>query len=215
MAVMGKEIYLSKRGGITHSYIVKFSQKNKRFFIIVPLEFEIVRDKSASWSGKIFGDTYDGVRSEFMELADKYYATTLICEKVIIYKVPVNNPNNFKNKGIIATMSYAPKIAIGVDYKIKYKITMGDRVLISGDQFDNLQQRSTFSTNDKEYEEIKQVQSKGWKIINHTDEMEQWFVDFGKKLIKLIENVEEFFGEDEQSLLDNIKNNKLGNKLIQ
>jgi len=205
MAVMGKEVYHSKRGGIVHEYQVKFSKKLKMFFASVPSEFEIVRDESQSWTGEVYGNTYDDLTRSFYELADKYYSTSLICEKVIVYKVPVNNPSHYGNAQIRADMSYSPKLAIGVEYSIKYKITMGDRILISHDKFDNLQDRHTMSTADDDYDEIGRLKSKGWTITAHTDELENWFLSFENKLIDFVTSVESFFGESDQMLLDNIK----------
>lgn len=165
----------------------------------------------------IYGKSFEECESLCQKVYSAFYDQNITEEKIICYNFQFNHPSIFSGQKEFVTekstrqIFHAPHIAIGIEYRVLYRINIGGETFLSNMNYEfSKQPEIGFKQGGaKMSRENGHHHYNNWLKVPHTEELEKFFENVEKNLSVLISKVNDFFGESEVNLLDNLKNGKL------
>jgi hypothetical protein len=224
MAKVGAERIFHKGSGKEIYCQINFYTKTKRFVIVdFPEEIsewygsKLTREDEIGnklYSGEIWAKSYDECVSIGKRVYSEYYDQAIKEEKIICYQLKTNYPKSeFHGRKDNHDMHFAPALAIGVQYKVMYRITIGDETFISSSCYDEAKNpESGVRLGDPRLNrEDGHNGMSDWHKIPYTENYHRFFESVEKGLLSMIQKVNDFFGDSPSFLLEKIETGKLLN----
>lgn len=221
MAKVGSELIEHKGSGKTIACQINFYTKDKVFRVVnFPKDIEDWNGAKKNRenpigryinSGVIQSSSYDGCVKEANRVFSEFHDQNIKEEKIILYYMAYNNPD----VGVATSknISFAPSTAIGLQFKIMYRITVGEESFLSPRNYEESKrpEKGTRLGQNLMFREDGNHQYYKWEKVAYTEELHEFFSSTVTTLLNLTNKVVEFFGSESTTLLENINS---GVKLI-
>jgi hypothetical protein len=226
MGKVGTEKIFHKGSGKSIFCTINFYAKSKLFTVVdFPENIEqwygnkVTRENeysNAIHNGKISADSYD----KCVELANKvyteFYDQEIREEKIICYQIKMNHPRpEFHGLSDRKDIAFCAGLAISIDYKIMYRIYIGQEAFIS--KYNYEQSKAAEGSVSKSNAALISENSNGglydWHKIIYTTEAHEFFEMVQNSLLNMIQKVDSFFGDSPGALLEKIESGKFLSQL--
>lgn len=210
----GKEIYCQ----------VNFVNKSKMFVISdfpddIKEWWSAKRDrediyKASYHSGNIVGKSFDECLTLARKVYTDFYDQTITEEKIIAYQLKVNHPRpEFHGHNDRNDIFHAPSLALGIEFKILYRIRIGEDTFISTAIYEQAKEPDSGIrlSGPKLYKENGHNGYGNWEKIPYSDKAYTFFQQVEKGVSDLITLITNYFGDGSQVLLDKIEKGTLLN----
>ncbi|MFE3847159.1 hypothetical protein ACFX5D_04150 [Flavobacterium sp. LB3P45] len=221
MAKVGTERIYHKGSGKEIYCQVNFYSKSKLFKIIdFPEDIEKwygskeTRENKYGtklYSGEICAKSYDECIDLGKKVYSEYYDQNIKEDKIICYQLKTNHPRpEFHGHNDKRDLYHAPSLAIGLQYKVMYRITIGEECFISNWNYEDSKtpDEGTRLGGERLNREDGHLGLYDWHKISYTGEAHLFFKNVEKGLLDMITNVNAFFGESPTVLLEKIESGK-------
>ncbi len=207
----GKEIYCQ----------INFYNKSKLFTIVdFPEDVQkwygskLTRENkygSILYSGEICAKSYDECVALGRKVYTEYYDQDIKEEKIICYQLKTNHPRpEFHGHNDKIDIYHAPSLAIGLQYKVMYKITIGNDTFISNWNYEESKapDQGTRLGTSRLNREDGHLGLQDWHKIPYSEGAHNFFKSVENGLLEIIIKTNNFFGESPLTLLDKIESGK-------
>jgi len=216
MAKVGTERIFHKGSGKEIFSEIKFYTKTK-LFIATGMPEEVTkyygnkRDRLETYrsyhhSGQISANSYDECVKLAREIYTEFYDQQITETKIIAYKLKSNGNGK-------SDLFHAPSLALGIEYRIMYRIMIGEEAFISTGPYEK--SKNPDEGHRQGGHRLEQEQGSlglyDWEKIIYTTEAHDFFKKVETGLIIMIEKVTDFFGKDANHFLENLNSGKLIN----
>jgi len=224
MAKVGVEQIRHKGSGKDIFCTIHFYSKTKSFQVVdFPQEIEDwygakkTREETRSTlsQGKITGKSYDDCVALANKVYSDYYDQDIKEEKIICYQLKTNHPRpEFHGHQDKRDLYHAPSLAIGLQFMVMYRITIGEECFISHHNYEDAKNpdEGTRLGASRLQREDGYSGLGDWHKIPYTEEAHSFFKNVEKGLLDMILKVNEFFGESPLNLIEKIESGKLLNQ---
>lgn len=221
MAKVGNE-RISHKGSGKYVYCqINFFGKTKHFQIVdFPEDIKLwygakqTREKEYGnhvFSGEITAKSYDECVALGNKIYSEFYDQNIREEKIICYQLKMNYPiPEFHGHRDRKDMHFSPNLAIGIQYKTVFRITIGEETFISDSCYEDCKQpeQGIRLGGAKMWREDGNSGMNDWTKIPYTEEANLFFKNVEKGLLEMITKVDSFFGSDSSVLLEKINSGK-------
>lgn len=208
----GKEIYCN----------IYFTVKSKIFHIQdFPQEIKdwygakLTRESnhtSKLYKGAITAASYDECVALGRKVYSDYYEQQISEVKIICYQLKCNYPRpEFFGHKDRRDLYHAPSLAIGIQYRVLYRITIGDENFLSSQPYEQArlpEEGVRLGAPLMEREDTNSGTYNNWEKIPYTEEAHEFFKTVKNGLLQMITRVNDFFGEDANHLLNSISSGR-------
>ena len=161
----------------------------------------------ALYSGEVQAKSYDELEKLAKDLYDEYYDLEINETKIIAYKLKCNLPKQEGELSARTEFFHGLRHTLGIEYYVIYRFKIGDETFLSTGTYEQSKMPKTGhrAGGHKMKREDSHNDFYDFIKIDYTEEMHTFFKNVESGLDGMIKNVVGFFGEDEQTLLENIK----------
>lgn len=222
MAKVGVECITHKGSGKEIYCQVNFVNKTKLFVISdfpdVIKEWygsKLTRDNTYGHTvhnGGIYAKSYDECVALAKKVYSDYYDLRISEEKIICYQLKTNHPRpEFHGHNNRRDIYHAPSLAIGIEYRVMYRVMVGEEAFISPTSYEESRNSETGVklSGPRLSRENGDSGLRDWHKIPYSEEAHNFFMSVEKGLNDLIIKTNNFFGESPSHLLDKIESGKL------
>ena len=222
MAKVGRESIRHHGSGKEIFCEIHFSNKSKLFHIAdFPEEIKLWnasrKDNDATSysstrsSGEIISDSYDKCVALARKVYTEFYDLQISEEKIICYQLKTNHPRpEFHGHNDKRDLFHAPSLAIGLEFRVMYRITIGDEKFISSQPYE-LSKKPDEGTRLGDARLSSENGHNGlydWNKIPYTDLAHDFFKSVDNGLTEMIKKTNDFFGESPELLIEKIEQGK-------
>lgn len=201
MGKVGKEYIQHKNSNNGIEVTINFTAKYKTFTVVgLPdnvLAFFNVQNETQNKEPS--DKTYDGLVEKVKKLYNDFLDDDVKEEKIIMYLFEYNKQG--KNN-----LSFAPLTALGLEYKVNYRITIGGKQFYCDSPYLDAKQPDVgIRLGGSRLRSVNNHDDYKRKVILHTEELEKFFESTVNNMETMIDKINNFFGTEPEQLLSNFQ----------